>query len=51
MPAEPCPPAQESRLLEATPLIRSILSEAGVRPFLGHDIHGACLAAQMVRLG
>ena len=28
MPAEPCPPAQESRLLEATPLIRSILSEA-----------------------
>ena len=28
MPAEPCPPAQETRLLEATPLIRSIFSEA-----------------------
>ena len=28
MPAEPCPPVQESRLLEATPLIRSTLSEA-----------------------
>ena len=28
MPAEPWPPAQESRLLEATPLIRSTLSEA-----------------------
>ena len=28
MPAEPCPPAQESRLLEATPLIRSTLSQA-----------------------
>jgi predicted Zn-dependent protease len=28
MSAEPCPPAQESRLLEATPLIRSTFSEA-----------------------
>ena len=28
MSAEPCPPAQESRLLEATPLIRSTLSAA-----------------------
>ena len=28
MPAEPCPPAQETRLLEATPLIRSTLSKA-----------------------
>ena len=28
MPAEPCPPAQETRLLEATPLIRSTFSEA-----------------------
>ena len=28
MPVEPCPPAQESRLLETAPLIRSTLSQA-----------------------